>query len=161
MLYAQARLHARRGPDGDYVPLAEQDVALWDDGLIAEAEALLLRASRLNAPGRYQLEAAVQSAHSLRRHGQAPDHAAILQLYDALATLTPSPVAALNRAVALAEVEGPQAALAACDALAAEPRLQGLSPGCPCQKIDSMRLPRQAGRPRVPPGDREISGRQA
>jgi len=128
MLYAQARLHARRGPGGDYVPLAEQDVARWDHSLIDEAEGLLLRASRLHAPGRYQLEAAVQSAHSLRRHGQPPDHAAILQLYEALAALTQSPVAALNQAVALAEVQGPQAALAACEALAAEPRLQDYQP---------------------------------
>jgi RNA polymerase sigma-70 factor (ECF subfamily) len=128
MLYAQARLHARRGGDGEYVPLAEQDVTLWDTALIDEAEALLLRASRLAAPGRYQLEAAVQSAHSLRRHGERPDHAAIVQLYEALHALTQSPVAALNRAVASAEVQGPQAALAAIEQLAGEPRLQEYQP---------------------------------
>jgi len=128
MLYAQARLHARRDASGEYVALAEQDVARWDDGLLDEAESLLLRASRQGEPGRYQLEAAVQSAHSIRRHGRQPDHAAILQLYEALAVLTPSPVAALNRAVALAEVQGPPAALAAIEALAAEPRLRDYQP---------------------------------
>jgi RNA polymerase sigma-70 factor (ECF subfamily) len=128
MLYAQARLHARRNAQGEYIALAEQDVALWDDHLIDEAEALLLRASRRSAPGRYQLEAAVQSAHSVRRHGRAPDHAAILQLYEALAALTGSPVAALNRAVALAEVQGPQAALSALEALTDERRLQDYQP---------------------------------
>jgi len=128
MLYAQARLHARRDGAGEYIALGEQDVALWDGALIAEAEALLLRASRHGQPGRYQLEAAVQSAHSVRRHGRPPDHAAILQLYEALANLTGSPVAALNRAVATAEVHGPRAALAAIDALAGEPRLQDYQP---------------------------------
>ena len=63
MLYADARRHARRTQDGDYVPLAEQDADLWDDALIEEAEALLVRASELRSPGRYQLEAALQSAH--------------------------------------------------------------------------------------------------
>jgi RNA polymerase sigma-70 factor (ECF subfamily) len=128
MLYAQARLRARRGPHGEYVPLAEQDVSLWDAALIDEAEALLLRASRGEAPGRYQLEAAVQSAHSLRRHGRQPDHAAIVQLYEALHALTQSPVAALNRAVAAAEVQGPERALAAIEQLAGEPRLQEYQP---------------------------------
>lgn len=128
MLHAQARLPARRDAQGEYVALAEQDVALWDARVIEEAEALLLRASGLGAPGRYQLEAAVQSAHSVRRHGGAPDRAAILQLYEALAALTQSPVAALNRAVALAEVHGPGAALEAIDALADEPRLREYQP---------------------------------
>jgi RNA polymerase sigma-70 factor (ECF subfamily) len=128
MLHAQARLHARRDASGEYVALAEQDVTRWDTALIEEAEALLLRASRRDEPGRYQLEAAVQSAHSIRRHGGPADHAAILQLYEALAALTRSPVAALNRAVAATEVHGPQVALSAIDALADEPRLQEYQP---------------------------------
>ena len=128
MLHAQARMHARRDAQGEYVALAEQDVARWDHALIDEAEKLLLRASALAAPGRYQLEAAVQSAHNVRRLGVPPDHRAILQLYEALATLSASPVAALNCAVASAEVHGPQAALAAIEALADEPRLQEYQP---------------------------------
>src|SRR5262249_46697979 len=128
MLHAQARLRARRDATGEYVALGEQDVARWDDALIDEAEGLLLRASRHAQAGRYPLAAAVQSAHSVRRHGRAPDHAAILQLYEALAVLTGSPVAALNRAVATAEVLGPEAALAAIDALAGEPRLRDYQP---------------------------------
>jgi RNA polymerase sigma-70 factor, ECF subfamily len=128
MLHAQARLPARRGEHGDYVPLAAQDVARWDAVLIDEAEGLLLQASRRGAPGRYQLEAAVQSAHSVRRHGRRPDHAAILQLYEALQAISPTPVAALNRAVASAEVHGPHAALAALEALATEPRLHEYQP---------------------------------
>ncbi|WP_366930596.1 DUF6596 domain-containing protein, partial [Mesorhizobium sp.] len=67
MLFAEARRTARRSPDGDFVPLAEQDVALWDDKLIDEAEALLRRAAIRGTIGRYQLEAAVQSAHTARR----------------------------------------------------------------------------------------------
>jgi RNA polymerase sigma-70 factor, ECF subfamily len=128
MLYAQSRLRARRGAAGEYVPLAEQDVTRWDGALIDEAEALLLRASRLGARGRYQLEAALQSAHSVRRHGGKPDPAAVLLLYEALHTLTGSPVAALNRAVALAEVDGPQAALHALDALADAARFAEYQP---------------------------------
>jgi RNA polymerase sigma-70 factor (ECF subfamily) len=128
MLYAQARLQARRDAQGEYVALAEQDTARWDDRLIDEAEALLLRASTLGVPGRYQLEAAVQSAHGVRRHGRAPDHAAILQLYEALAALTQSPVAALNRAVAMAEVHGAHCALAEVERLAGEPRLADYQP---------------------------------
>ncbi len=119
MLYAQARLPARRSESGDYVPLADQDVALWDAGLLDEAEALLLRANTLGRRGRYQLEAALQSAHAERRHGVRPDAQAILLLYQALEDLTASPVAALNRAVALADVRGPAAALQALEHLAA------------------------------------------
>jgi RNA polymerase sigma-70 factor, ECF subfamily len=119
MLYAQARLPARRSAAGEYVPLAEQDVALWDAVLLDEAEALLLRANALGRRGRYQLEAALQSAHAERRHGVRPDPQAILLLYAALEELTASPVAALNHAVALADVQGPAAALAALEQLAA------------------------------------------
>jgi RNA polymerase sigma-70 factor, ECF subfamily len=120
MLYAQARLRARRGTAGEYVPLAEQDVTRWDGALIDEAETLLLRASRLRSRGRYQLEAALQSAHSVRRHGSKPDPEAVLLLYEALHALTVSPVAGLNRAVALAEVQGAESALHALDAAIAE-----------------------------------------
>ncbi|TIV44925.1 MAG: RNA polymerase subunit sigma-70, partial [Mesorhizobium sp.] len=70
-----------RGPDGDFVPLAAQDIALWDDSLIDDAEALLARAAQRGIIGRYQLEAAVQSAHTARRRGSGTDWAAIRQLY--------------------------------------------------------------------------------
>jgi RNA polymerase sigma-70 factor, ECF subfamily len=113
MLHAHARRAARRDAAGEYVPLGWQDTALWDHALIDEAEALLKRASALATAGRYQLEAAVQSAHAARRHGGAVPWAAIVQLYDGLQAITESPVAALNRAVALSHVEGAAAALAA------------------------------------------------
>jgi RNA polymerase sigma-70 factor (ECF subfamily) len=123
MLHAEARRRARRDAAGDYVPLAEQDPALWDAGLIEEAEALLFRAGAMGAIGRYQLEAAVQSAHVVRRRTGRTDWAAIERLYDALAALTGSPVVAVNRAIAVAETSGPAAGLAALDALADDARL--------------------------------------
>ena len=128
MLYAQARRDARRDARGEYVPLAEQDPRAWDAGLIAEAEDLLGRASRLPGTGRYQLEAAVQSAHVVRRRTGSADWAAIARIYDALFTMTGSPVVAINRAVAIAETHGADAALAALDALAGDPRLDDYQP---------------------------------
>src|SRR5215468_3111488 len=106
MLHAEARRGARRNGRGDYVPLAEQDPATWDGKLIEEAEALLLRASRSGVIGRYQLEAAVQSAHAARRISGRTDWAAIARMYDALLAITHSPVVALNRATAIAETDG-------------------------------------------------------
>jgi len=128
MLYAEARRSARRSRDGDYVPLAQQDTADWDRALIDEAEALLHRAGAMNAIGRYQLEAAVQSAHVIRRSTGRADWAAIAQLYDALFVLTQSPVVAINRAVALAETRGASAGLNALDAFADDPRLTDYQP---------------------------------
>jgi RNA polymerase sigma-70 factor, ECF subfamily len=129
MLHTHARRDARRDAAGDYVPLSEQDPTRWDAPLVDEAEALLHRANhRAGAPGRYQLEAAVQSAHAMRRHSGIIDWPAIERLYDALCELTGSPVAALNRAVALAETRGAAAGLAALDALAADPRLAEYQP---------------------------------
>lgn len=128
MLHAHARRDARRGTSGEYVPLGAQDPARWDAAMIDEAEALLQRANRCASSGRYQLEAAVQSAHAVRRRSGKADWVAIEQLYDALCALTGSPVAALNRAVALAETRGPAAGLAALDALAGDPRLADYQP---------------------------------
>ena len=128
MLHAEARRGARRSADGDYVPLAEQDPAAWDARLIEEAEALLFRASERGVVGRYQLEAAVQSAHVVRRRTGRADWAAISRLYDALAAMTGSPVVAINRAVALAETQGAEAGLAALDALAEDARLADYQP---------------------------------
>ena len=128
MLYADARRHARRTRDGDYVPLAEQDSELWDDALIDQAEALLVRASELRAPGRYQLEAALQSAHVNGRRRGRVDWPSLLMLYEALLELSLSPVVAINRAVALAHVRGAGAALASLDVLAADSRLADYQP---------------------------------
>lgn len=128
MLFAEARRAARRNSNGDYVPLAGQDTALWDATLMNEAEALLVRASRMADIGRYQLEAAVQSAHGVRRLTGAADWNAIEQLYDALLAMTGSPVVAINRAVAVAETQGPAAGLAALDTLCDDARLAEYQP---------------------------------
>jgi len=123
MLHAEARRGARRDAKGEYVPLAEQDPAQWDARRIDEAESLLFVSSRLGATGRYQLEAAVQSAHVVRRRTGRADWAAIERLYDALLAITRSPVVAINRAVAIGETHGAAAGLAALDAVAGDPRL--------------------------------------
>jgi len=128
MLHAEARRGARRNVAGDYVPLAEQDPREWDLGSIEEAEALLRRASTLGVIGRYQLEAAVQSAHAARRITGHVDWGAIEKLYGALFALTDSPVVAINRAVATAETQGPAAGLAALDALSDDARLAEYQP---------------------------------
>ena len=128
MLHAQARRHARRDAEGRYVPLDAQDPARWDGALIDDAEALLLRAGAMGRIGRFQLEAAVQSAHVIRRRTGRADWPAIAQLYDALLDLTGSPVVAINRAVAIAETRGAAAGLAALDAIADDPRLADYQP---------------------------------
>lgn len=128
MLHAEARRRARRNVDGEYVPLAEQDPALWDSGMIDEAEALLLRASTLGSIGRYQLEGALQSAHVHRRRTGQANWAAVVQLYDALLEFSGSPVVAINRALAIAEMHGAGAALEAMQEVAADGRLAQYQP---------------------------------
>jgi RNA polymerase sigma-70 factor, ECF subfamily len=128
MLHAEARRNARRDAQGEYVPLAEQDPALWNTALIEEAEALLHRAGAMGTIGRFQLEAAVQSAHVVRRRTGKTDWGAIEHLYDALAAITHSPVVAINRAIAVAETRGPAAGLAALDVLADDARLAQYQP---------------------------------
>jgi RNA polymerase sigma-70 factor (ECF subfamily) len=128
MLHLQARRPARRDAEGRYVPLSEQDTSMWDEASIDEAESLLRRASAHHAIGRYQLEAAVQSAHSARRLGGRTDWAAIEQLYEALCGLTGSPVASLNHAVAVAHVNGAEAGLEVLEALADDKRLADYQP---------------------------------
>src|SRR5581483_7665752 len=128
MLYAESRRRARRSPDGRYVPLQEQDTALWDEALIDEAETLLRKASAIQMTGRYQLEAALQSAHVVRRKTGRADWAAIERIYDALFAVTGSPVVAVNRAVALAQTRGAAAWLKALDALAKEEKLADYQP---------------------------------
>jgi len=128
MLHAAARRHARRNERGDYVPLAEQDPALWDLAMIEEAEALLRRASKLGSIGRYQLEAALQSAHVERCRTGNANWAEVVQLYDALFVVVGSPVVAINRALAIAELHGAGAALAVLQELAADARLAEYQP---------------------------------
>lgn len=128
MLHAEARRLTRRDRGGNYVPLADQDPGQWDPALIDEAEALLVRAGTLGRIGRYQLEAAVQSAHAARRITGATDWTAIAQLYEALLVVTESPVVAVNRAVAAGRAHGPAAGLALLDALEADPRLAEYQP---------------------------------
>src|ERR1700736_4943983 len=115
MLHAEARRRARRQASGEYVPLAEQDPALWDSQMIDEAEALLRRASALGSIGRYQLEGALQSAHAYRCRTGHANWAEVVQLYDALFALAGSAVVAIKRALAIAEVHGAGAALAAME----------------------------------------------
>jgi RNA polymerase sigma-70 factor (ECF subfamily) len=128
MLHAEARRRARRGRDGEFVPFAEQDQALWDWQKIAEAEGLLRKASTLGTIGRYQLEAALQSAHVERRRTGRANWSEIAVLYDALFALAASPVVAINRALAIAEVHGAGAGLDAMPDAAADPRLTEYQP---------------------------------
>ena len=117
MLLVQSRRPARTTPDGDLVLLADQDRELWDRRLIAEGQAIVRRCLRRDQPGPYQIQAAINAVHSDAPTAAATDWTQILQLYDHLLSLDPSPVVELHRAVAVAEVEGPQAALALVDAL--------------------------------------------
>src|SRR5580700_10877351 len=128
MLHAEARRRARRSAEGEFVPLAEQDPALWNWQMIEEAEALLLRASTFGSIGRYQLEAALQSAHVSRGRTGRANWADVVHLYNALFAISASPVVAINRALALAELQGPSAALDAMPDVAADPRLSEYQP---------------------------------
>ena len=111
---SESRRPARTGPDGDLVLLADQDRALWDRALIDEGHALVRRCLRRGQPGPYQIQAAINAVHS---DGPPTDWSQILALYDQLMAIAPTPVVALNRAVAVAEVQGPEAALALVDEL--------------------------------------------
>jgi RNA polymerase sigma-70 factor, ECF subfamily len=117
MLLVDARRGARTTPDGGLVLLAEQDRSLWDRSLVAEGQAIVRRCLRRNQPGPYQIQAAINAVHSDAPTSAATDWGQILRLYDQLMTLAPNPVVALNRAVAVAEVEGPDAALTIVDGL--------------------------------------------
>jgi RNA polymerase sigma-70 factor, ECF subfamily len=117
MLLVDSRRAARTTPDGRLVLLADQDRGRWDRDRIAEGQAIVRRCLRRNQPGPYQLQAAINAVHSDAPAAAATDWVQILALYDRLLALAPSPVVALNRAVAVAEVEGPEAALALVDEL--------------------------------------------
>jgi RNA polymerase sigma-70 factor (ECF subfamily) len=117
MLLQQSRRPARVAPDGSLIRLSDQDRDLWDRALIDEGQDLVRRCLRRNHPGPYQLQAAINAVHSDAATAADTDWRQILQLYDHLLTLDPTPVVALNRAVAVAEVHGPAAALSAIDDL--------------------------------------------
>ena len=117
MLLTESRRAARTGPDGALVLLADQDRGRWDRTLVAEGQALVRRCLRRGQPGPYQIQAAINAVHSDAPTAAATDWDQILLLYDQLLAVSPGPVVALNRAVAVAEVQGPAAALALVDGL--------------------------------------------
>jgi RNA polymerase sigma-70 factor (ECF subfamily) len=117
MLLVQSRRATRTTSDGDLVLLVDQDRSLWDRGLIAEGQAIVRRCLERNQPGPYQIQAAINAVHADATDAAATDWWQILQLYNQLLPYAPSPVVALNRAVAVAEVEGPDAALSVVDGL--------------------------------------------
>ncbi len=114
----QARWHARFDAAGDLVLLKDQDRSLWDRAAIDAALALLNRALRIGQPGYYQAQAAIAACHATSRRWEDTDWRLIVSLYDQLLAMTDSPVAALNRAIALQYRDGPEAALAALDPMA-------------------------------------------
>jgi RNA polymerase sigma-70 factor (ECF subfamily) len=117
LLLTESRREARLAADGTMVLLPDQDRSAWDRDLIAEGQAIVRRCLRANLPGPYQVQAAINAVHSDAPTAADTDWAQIVQLYDLLMTLAPSPVVALNRAVALGYADGPAAGLAALDAL--------------------------------------------
>jgi len=117
MLLTESRRAARTSASGDLVPLTEQDRTRWDRTFIAEGQAIVRECLRRNAPGPYQIQAAINAVHSDAASTEATDWRQIVQLYDLLLEIDPSPIVALNRAVAVAEIAGPAPALALVDAL--------------------------------------------
>jgi RNA polymerase sigma-70 factor (ECF subfamily) len=117
MLLIDARRPTRTSAEGDLVLLADQDRRRWDGALIAEGQELVRRCLRIGKPGNYQLQAAINAVHSDAPSAVETDWRQILALYDQLLTVVPTPVIALNRAIALAEVEGPDTALTVVDRL--------------------------------------------
>ena len=117
MLHCEARRAARRGSDGRYVPLSEQDPRLWSFNLIEEAERYLAEASRYGRQGRYQLEAAIQSVHAERGRSGRIEWTAIVGFYEKLNRISPTLGRRAGYAAALAEVNGPEKGLAALDAI--------------------------------------------
>jgi RNA polymerase sigma-70 factor (ECF subfamily) len=120
MLLEQARSAARTNLEGELVPLPEQDRSLWDRDLIEDGQELVRRCLRRNQPGPYQIQAAINAVHSDARTSAETDWGQIVALYDQLMAYTPTAIVALNRAVAVAELDGPGAALALVDELALE-----------------------------------------
>ncbi|GAB3717525.1 RNA polymerase sigma factor [Amycolatopsis oliviviridis] len=117
MLLTESRRAARTGADGDVVLLADQDRSRWNRELIGEGQALVRACLRRNQPGPYQIQAAINAVHSDAADAASTDWSQIVQLYDLLLAANPTPIVALNRAVAVAEVDGPRAALDVIDGL--------------------------------------------
>ena len=117
MLLVQSRRGARTGPAGELVLLADQDRGRWDDSLVAEGRSLVRRCLRRGRPGPYQIQAAINAVHSDAATTADTDWDQVVQLYDQLTAVAPTPVVALNRAVAVAEVSGPASALALVEGL--------------------------------------------
>lgn len=117
VLLVESRRASRTRPDGSFAPLGEQDRGRWDHALIAEGQTLVRHCLRRDHPGPYQLQAAIHAVHADAATPEDTDWRQILALYDHLLALAPTPVVALNRAIALAEVHGPVAALALVDEL--------------------------------------------
>lgn len=120
ILFCDARAKARRAPDGRFIPLSKQDPKQWSVPLITQAEALLRAAATHRTPGRFQLEAAIQSLHNHHRMTGQPLSQPLIALYDQLLLIAPSIGAAIARAAALTHAGQPHTALAALDALAAQ-----------------------------------------
>jgi len=125
LLLTDARRRARTGADGELIPLAEQDRRLWDRRAIDEGTTLITRALARRAVGPYQIQAAIAAVHDEAPSAAATDWPQILALYNLLQHMTENPVVALNRAIALAMVRGPQDGIEAIDALASDPRMAG------------------------------------
>ena len=125
ILLTDARRHTRTAADGQLILLAEQDRSRWDRAEINEGLALIRAALEQRPPTRYALMAAIAAVHAAAPRWEATDWQQITDLYDALIQIWPSPVVALNRAIAMGEARGPQAGLAALDELATEPQLAG------------------------------------
>jgi RNA polymerase sigma-70 factor, ECF subfamily len=120
MLLIESRRETRTTPEGDLVRLADQDRTRWNGELIAEGQAVVRACLRRNQPGPYQIQAAIQAVHSDASSVERTDWRQILALYDQLMATAPSPIVALNRTVAVAEVEGAELALALIDELASD-----------------------------------------
>lgn len=128
MLYAEARRAARINSRGDFVPLSEQDVSQWDAAMIQAATKLLIAANQDPRSGRFQIEAAIQSAQISRCLGGAATLDEVVQLYDLLQAIAPSPVVMLNRAMAVAQRDGPVAALPLLDEIGRDERMKTYQP---------------------------------
>ncbi|HEY3557954.1 MAG TPA: DUF6596 domain-containing protein [Kribbella sp.] len=128
MLLVHARRHSRTGPNGEIVLLEDQDRSRWDHEMILEGRGLVVAALTGGASGPYAVQAAINAVHDEAPGFTSTDWPQIVQLYDVLLELDPSPVIALNRAAAIAFRDGPEAGLTLVDELAAEPRLQDYHP---------------------------------
>ncbi|MEU5033436.1 DUF6596 domain-containing protein [Streptomyces rubiginosohelvolus] len=138
MVLTEARTPARTGPDGELIPLDEQDRALWDRTAVAEGTALAEEALAQGPAGDYQLQAAIAALHDEAEHAEDTDWPQILALYDLLVRRSPDPAAALGRAVAVAMVQGPRAGLAEVEALAEAAGTSGTA-GQRNHRLDAVR----------------------